>query len=94
MLVATFLALAVSQGAPLNGKLEQLAESQKPENVAVVVLSCQVDATALVDCKAVGSDVDSHAAAEAIRMAASVAVPESLAANGPSRILIRMKVAP
>lgn len=95
MLAAALLALTVAQGAPAAGKLDQLAaEPPKADNVAVVVLNCQVDAKALVDCKAVNADADSHAAAEAIRMAAGVTVPESLAAGGPSRILIRMKVAP
>ena len=95
MFVAALLALTVSQGAVSPGKLEQLAaEPAKPANITAVVLNCQVEAKALVDCKAVSPDVDSHAAAEAVRMAAGVTVPDSLSAAGPARILIRMNVAP
>ena len=109
MFAAALLALSLAQGVSAQpskldqvsaataqpSKLEQVsAEPAKPANVAVVVLNCQVDAKALIDCKAVNPDVDSHAAAEAIRMAAGITVPDSLAANGPSRIMIRMNVAP
>ena len=96
MFVASLLALSLSQGISAQpSKLDQIAvEPAKPANVAVVVLNCQVDAKALVDCKAVNA-VDSHAAAEAIRMASAVTVPDSLSApNAPARIMIRMSVAP
>jgi len=97
MFVASLLALSLSQGVSAQpSKLDQMAaEPAKAANVAVVVLNCQVDAKALVDCKAVNTDVDSHAAAEAIRMAAAIIVPDSLSApDAPARIMIRMNVAP
>ena len=96
MFAAALLALSIAQGAPAQpGKLDQIAAQpeQKPANVAVVVLNCGVDAKALVDCKAV-NDVDGRAAAEAMRMAAAVTLPESVADGAPARILIRMNVAP
>ncbi len=96
MFAAALLALSIAQGAPVqSGKLDQLsAQSQtKPANVVGVVLNCGVDAKALVDCKAV-NDVDGRVAAEAIRLAAAVSLPDSMADNAPTRILIRMNVAP
>jgi hypothetical protein len=58
-----------------------------------VILDCQIAAKALTDCKAVDSVAEASVVAEAVRMAASVAIPDALADSGV-RIRIRMNVAP
>ena len=98
MLVALF-ALSLSQGAPVrSAKLDQLAQpapeaAASPSKAVSVVLNCQIAAKALTDCKAVNDVADASVVAEAIRMAALVAVPDALADSGV-RIQIRMNVAP
>ena len=100
MLTAALLALSLSSGAQAqSNKLDQLAQPvaqtvSAPASKAVsVILDCQIAAKALTDCKAINAVSDSTAVAEAIRMAAGVAIPDALADSG-ARIRIRMNVAP
>ena len=96
MLVASFLALALSSaGQGPSSKLDQMAApvaAPAPQATAVI-LDCQIAAKALTDCKPVNTVADSGVVAEAVRMAASVAIPDALADSG-IRIRIRMNVAP
>ena len=98
MLAAALLALSLSHGAPVQsdklGQLPQPAEQAPAASKAVpVILDCQIAAKALTDCKAVNEVADAGVVAEAIRMAAGVAVPDALADSG-ARIRIRMNVTP
>jgi len=97
MLAAAVLALSLSQGLPApSARLDRLARAESapanPQAVSVL-LDCQVAARALTDCKAVNEVADAQVVAEAIRLAAAVAVPDALADSG-ARIRIRMNVAP
>ena len=99
MLAAALLALSLSHGVDTqSNKLDQLAQPVAATTTASkavpVILDCQIAAKALTDCKAVDSTVaDASVVAEAVRMAASVAIPDALADSG-ARIRIRMNVAP
>jgi hypothetical protein len=99
MLAAALLALSLSHGVETQtNKLDQLAQpvaATTPASKAVpVILDCQIAAKALTDCRAVDNTVAAAAVvAEAVRMAASVAIPDALADSGV-RIRIRMNVAP
>lgn len=57
-----------------------------------VMVDCQVSGANLTDCKAL--DADGEPAAEAVKMAAQVEVPEAFALANPGRIVIRMTVTP
>lgn len=57
-----------------------------------VTVDCQVTGANLTDCKAV--DADGVQAAEAVKLAAQVEVPEAFALANPGRILIKMTVNP
>ena len=98
MLTAALLALSLTHGADAqSSKLDQLAQpaAVKPASAksVPVVLDCQIAAKGLTDCKAVDTVADASVVAEAVRMAATVAVPEALAESS-TRIRIRMNVAP
>ena len=94
---AALLALSLSHGAETqSNKLDQLAQpavATAASKAVPVILDCQIAAKALTDCKAVDSVADASVVAEAVRMAASVPIPEALADSG-IRIRIRMNVAP
>jgi hypothetical protein len=95
---AALLALSLSHGAQTQtNKLDQLAQpavaTASASKAVPVILDCQIAAKALTDCKAVDSVADASVVAEAVRMAASVPIPEALADSG-IRIRIRMNVAP
>jgi hypothetical protein len=98
MFVAALLALSLNQGAPIqSSRLDQLTQpapeaAAAPKGVAVI-LDCQIASKSLTDCKAVNEVADATVVAEAIRMAAVVALPDALADSG-ARIRIRMNVAP
>ena len=100
MIAAALLALSLSHGAEVqSNKLDQLAQpavattpASAPKAVAVI-LDCQIAAKALTDCKPVEAVADASVVAEAVRMAAGVAIPDALADSG-IRIRIRMNVAP
>lgn len=97
MLVASLLALSLSQaptGSP--SKLDQMAQPAAvpaASKAVSVILDCQIAARSLTDCKAINEVADTGVVAEAIRMAAAVPVPDSMADSG-ARIRIRMNVAP
>ena len=99
MIAAALLALSLAQGSPVQPtKLDQLAQpapvvTVSERAVVSVVLDCQIAAKSLTDCKAVSEANDAHVLAEAIRMAAGVAVPDALA-DSCARIRVRMNVAP
>jgi hypothetical protein len=57
-----------------------------------VLVDCQVTGANLTDCKAV--DAEGVHAAEAVKLAAQVEVPEAFALANPGRILIKMTVNP
>jgi hypothetical protein len=57
-----------------------------------VLVDCQVTGANLTDCKAV--DAEGAHAAEAVKLAAQVEVPEAFALANPGRILIKMTVNP
>jgi len=59
------------------------------------VVDCLVSGQALTDCKVVDADPSTNArAATALRLAAQIQVPESLAAANPGRIKIKLNVNP
>src|SRR5258708_5461188 len=100
MLTAALLALSLSNGAQAqSNKLAQLARpaaqtvSAPASQAVAVILDCQIAAKALTDCKAINAVAEAGVVAEAIRMAAGVAIPDALADSG-ARIRIRMNVAP
>ncbi|KQW66357.1 hypothetical protein ASE17_06240 [Phenylobacterium sp. Root77] len=57
-----------------------------------VLVDCQVSGANLTDCKAL--DADGAPAAEAVKLAAQVEVPEAFALANPGRIVIKMNVTP
>ena len=57
-----------------------------------VIVDCQVSGANLTDCKAL--DADGAPAAEAVKLAAQVEVPEAFALANPGRIVIKMNVTP
>lgn len=98
MLAAALLALSLSQGAaPQSNKLDRMAQPAPTPASATkavsVILDCQIAAKSLTDCKAINDVADATVVAEAVRMAATVAIPDALADSG-ARIRIRMNVAP
>jgi methylmalonyl-CoA mutase cobalamin-binding subunit len=97
MLIVALLALSLSQGAAVqSNKLAQMAEpaaAPAASQAVAVILDCQIAAKSLTDCKAVNEVADASVVAQAIRLAAGVAVPDALADSGV-RIRIRMNVAP
>lgn len=62
-----------------------------PVELAVLV-DCQVSGANLTDCRAL--DADGAPAAEAVKLAAQVEVPEAFALANPGRIVIKMNVTP
>ena len=96
MIAVALLALSLTQSPPgPASKLDQLAQpAPAAESKAVaVILDCQIASKSLTDCKAVNEVADASVVAEAIRLAAVVALPEALADSG-ARIRIRMNVTP
>lgn len=64
-----------------------------PESAFVV--DCQVSGQNLTDCKVVDADPTTNPrAASALKLAAQIQVPESMAAANPGRIKIRLNVNP
>lgn len=63
--------------------------------VSAFVVDCQISGQALTDCKVVDADPSTNArAATALKLAAQIQVPESMALNNPGRIKIRLNVNP
>ncbi|WP_312165661.1 hypothetical protein [Phenylobacterium sp.] len=63
-----------------------------PAAPQAVLVDCQVTGANLTDCKAL--DADGAPAAEAVKLAAQVEVPEAFALANPGRIVIKMTVTP
>ncbi len=63
-----------------------------PPAEQAVLVDCQVSGANLTDCKAL--DADGAPAAEAVKLAAQVEVPEAFALANPGRIVIKMNVTP
>jgi hypothetical protein len=64
-----------------------------PDNAYVV--DCQVSGQSLTDCKVVDADPATNPrAASALKLAAQIQVPESMAVANPGRIKIRLNVNP
>ena len=87
MLLSALAAAAVIAGAN--------AAPQAPIEQAVakaVIVDCQISGANLTDCKAL--DADGAPAAEAVKLAAQVEVPEAFALANPGRIVIKMNVTP
>jgi len=92
MLTVALLALSLSQGAAAQpSKLDQLAQpaAVAPQQISVV-LDCQIAAKALTDCKAVNEVADLSRVAEAIRLAAGVAVPQDRRRTRPFRLQVSL----
>lgn len=63
--------------------------------VSAFVVDCQISGQALTDCKVVDADPATNArAATALKLAAQIQVPESMALANPGRIKIRLNVNP
>lgn len=66
---------------------------QVPETAFIV--DCQVSGQALTDCKVVDADPSTNErAATALKLAAQIQVPESMALANPGRIKLRLNVNP
>ena len=63
-----------------------------PPAEQAVLVDCQISGANLTDCKAL--DADGAPAAEAVKLAAQVEVPEAFALANPGRIVIKMNVTP
>jgi hypothetical protein len=87
--LAAAAVISSSYGAP--SAQTPLAEQVAME-VQSVLVDCQVSGANLTDCKAL--DADGAPAAEAVKLAAQVEVPEAFALANPGRIVIKMNVTP
>ncbi|WP_304167923.1 hypothetical protein [Phenylobacterium aquaticum] len=59
------------------------------------VLDCQISGQSLTDCRVVDADPTTDVrAAKALRLAADIQVPQTLAASNPGRIKIKLNVNP
>lgn len=91
-MLPTFLAAAA---AVIASSYAPSAEPTPTEQVVVaqaVMVDCEVAGANLTDCKAL--DAEGAPAAEAVRLAEQVEVPEAFALANPGRILIKMNVTP
>lgn len=79
--ISTTYAAPAPAAAPITPPAEQ-----------AVLVDCQVSGANLTDCKAL--DADGAPAAEAVKLAAQVEVPEAFALANPGRIVIKMNVTP
>ncbi|CAN7279046.1 hypothetical protein LJR164_001356 [Phenylobacterium sp. LjRoot164] len=68
------------------------AAALAPPAAQAVLVDCQVNGANLTDCRAL--DADGAPAAEAVKLAAQVEVPEAFALANPGRIVIKMNVTP
>lgn len=91
MLISVF-ALAAALSAPQAPSAYNALESLP---VSAFVIDCQVSGQSLTDCKVVDGDPDTDArAAKALKLAADIQVPETLALANPGRIKIKLNVNP
>ncbi len=63
------------------------------EDVTVVYLGCQIRQTALAECQVVNNEpVEPGAAAEALKLAAGMSVPQGLAERLGGHIVVKLNV--
>ncbi|HEX7760143.1 MAG TPA: hypothetical protein VF459_11615 [Caulobacteraceae bacterium] len=91
-MLLTLFSLALAT-APAAAAAHPAGDAAQAAGVSVVFLNCQVGQTALTDCKVVNDDpVDAGAAAQAVKMAEAMAVPEALAQRNPGRIMLKLNI--
>ncbi len=83
--LAAAAVISTSYAAPAPAPVAPPAEQ-------AVLVDCQISGANLTDCKAL--DADGAPAAEAVKLAAQVEVPEAFALANPGRIVIKMNVTP
>jgi hypothetical protein len=94
-MLASLFALSLAIAPSAASTPHPAADAAQAAGVAVVYLNCQVGQTTLTDCKVVNEGpVDSTAAAQAVKLAEGMAVPASLAAANPGRIMLKLNVQP
>ena len=70
-----------------------VVQAAPAEEVTVVYLGCQIQKTALSECKVVNNDpVEPGTAAEALKLAAGMSVPEGLAERLGGHIVVKLNV--
>ncbi|HEX5379723.1 MAG TPA: hypothetical protein VFW47_14195 [Phenylobacterium sp.] len=88
------LALTAALGAP-SSTLAGVTPVLDTIPASAFVVDCQVSGQALTDCRVVDADPATNArAATALKLAAQIQVPESMALDNPGRIKIRLNVNP
>lgn len=91
MLISVF-ALASALAAPAAPASYNALEALP---VSAFVIDCQVSGHSLTDCKVVDGDPDTDLrAAKALKLAADIQVPDTLALANPGRIKIKLNVNP
>jgi hypothetical protein len=96
--VLTVLALIAATAAAPQSSLNQLASAATAHaapaaEVTIVYLGCQIRQTALAQCQVVNNDpVEPGAAAEALRLAAGMSVPEGLGERLGGHIVVKLNV--
>jgi hypothetical protein len=83
-------ALAAAAAVIASAYAAPTAQPSAPVEAQAVIVDCQVTGANLTDCRAV--DAQGPEAAEAVRMAMQVEVPEAFALANPGRILVKMNV--
>ena len=63
-------------------------------SASAVILDCGIAGQALIDCKVVGEGAAAANSATALRLAADIQVPVTLAEANPGRIRIKLNVNP
>ena len=70
-----------------------VVQAAPADDVTVVYLGCQIHQTALAECKVVNNDpVEPGTAAEALKLAAGMSVPQGLAERLGGHIVIKLNV--
>lgn len=93
MLLLQVLALTAAVGIHTPAAAVAPTLDQMPTNAFVV--DCAVSGQALTDCKVVDADPATNPrAASALKLAAQIEVPQSMASENPGRIKIRLNVNP
>ena len=93
MLLLQVLALTAAVGVHTPAVAVVPVLDQMP--VSAFVVDCAVSGQSLTDCKVVDGDPATNPrAASALKLAAQIQVPESMASANPGRIKIRLNVNP
>lgn len=94
----TVLALIAAAATPQSSLSQQMASAAQVQPtsaaaVTVVYLGCQIDKTALTACQVVNDEpVEPGAAAEALRLAAGMNVPQGLGERLGGHIVVKLNV--